>query len=78
MSKDVRNVDIKALQTRHDWEFRTKHELALALCQRVMRTLRAMGSEAGFVVVFDGAYAGPIVGPPLDRRRGNGEKQDSS
>src|SRR5690606_635432 len=28
------------------------------LCRTVMRTLRALGSKAGFVVVFDGAYEG--------------------
>ena len=37
--------------------FRTKHELALELCRQVNRTLRALGSKAGFIVVFDGAYA---------------------
>lgn len=26
-----------------------------------MRTLRALGSKAGFVVVFDGAYAGKTL-----------------
>jgi hypothetical protein len=53
----VRKVDIEQLNQRYDWEFRTKHELALDLCQQVMRTLRALGSKAGFIVVFDGAYA---------------------
>jgi hypothetical protein len=53
----VRKVDIEDLKLRYDWEFRTKHELALDLCQQVMRKLRALGSKARFIVVFDGAYA---------------------
>ena len=61
----VRRVDMEALKARHDWEFRTKHELALDLCQRVINTLRAMGSKAGFVVVFDGAYAATSLVRPL-------------
>ncbi len=61
----VRKVDIAKLKTRYDWEFRTKHELALDLCRQVMRTLRALGSEAGFVIVFDGAYAAKTLVRPL-------------
>lgn len=53
----VRKSDIENLQERHDWEFRTKHALALDLCKHVMQRLRALGSKAGFIVVFDGAYA---------------------
>lgn len=61
----VRKVDIPALQARHDWEFRTKHELALELCLQVMRTIGALKSKAGFVVVFDGAYAAKALVRPL-------------
>ncbi len=61
----VRKVDIAALQTRYDWEFRTKHELALELCRSVMRTMRGLGSKARFVVVFDGAYAAKSLVRPL-------------
>nr|WP_182871480.1 transposase [Rhodopirellula sp. JC639] len=53
----VRKVDIDKLRQRYDWEFRTKPQLALELVQQVLGTLRALGSKAGFVVVFDGAYA---------------------
>ena len=53
----VRQLDIASLKERYDWEFRTKHQLALDLFRHVMRTLRALGSKAGFIVVFDGAYA---------------------
>jgi len=53
----VRQVDIASLKERYDWEFQTKHQLALDLLGHVIRTLRALGSKAGFIVVFDGAYA---------------------
>ena len=53
----VRKVDIEELKQRYGWEFRTKHQLALALCQRVIRMLRLLHSKAGLIVVFDGAYA---------------------
>ena len=53
----VRLVDVPKLQTRHAWAFRTKLELALDLCLQVMDQLRALGSKAGFLFVFDGAYA---------------------
>lgn len=53
----VRQLDIASLKERYGWEFRTKHQLALDLLRHVMRTLRALGSKAGFIVVFDGAYA---------------------
>jgi hypothetical protein len=61
----VRQVDIDKLRQRHDWEFRTKHALALELCTQVIRTLRALGSQAGFLVVFDGAYAAKALVRPL-------------
>jgi hypothetical protein len=61
----VRQVDIEALQSRHDWGFCTKHALALDLCQQVIRKLRALGSKAAFVVVFDGAYAAKALVRPL-------------
>jgi DDE superfamily endonuclease len=62
----VRHVDIAKLKQRYDWEFRTKHELALELCRNVLQTLRALGSKAGFIVVFDGAYAaGALIRPLL-------------
>lgn len=61
----VRKVDIDKLKERYDWEFRTKHELALDLCQQVMQRLRALGSKAGFIIVFDGAYAAKALVRPL-------------
>jgi hypothetical protein len=52
----VRQQDIEKLSARHDWKFRTKHELALQLTRQVMGCLRALGSQAGFTIVVDGAY----------------------
>ena len=61
----VRLVDVPKLQTRHAWVFRTKLELALDLCLQVMDQLRALGSKAGFLFVFDGAYAARELVRPL-------------
>jgi hypothetical protein len=61
----VRQVDIETLKQRYDWKFRTKHDLALELCRQVMRSLRTMGTRAGFVFVFDGAYAAATLVRPL-------------
>lgn len=61
----VRKMDIESLKARYHWEFRTKHQLALDLCRQVMRSLRALGSEAAFVIVFDGAYAAKTLMRPL-------------
>lgn len=63
----VRQADLAKLKARYDWTFRTKHQLALDLLQQVMRRLRALGSRAGFLVVFDGAYAArELIRPLLD------------
>ena len=61
----VRRVDVPELQKRHEWKFRTKHELALELCRQAMNQFRALGSKAGFLVVFDGAYAARELIRPL-------------
>ena len=61
----VRKIDVEKLQARYDWKFRTKHELALELCLRIINTLRAMKCKAGIVVVFDGAYAAKSLVRPL-------------
>jgi hypothetical protein len=37
---------VRKVDQRYEWEFRTKHELALDLCRHVMRTLLALGSQA--------------------------------
>lgn len=51
----VRAVDVPKLPPRYNWKFRTKLELALELVVEVMGKLRALGSQARFLVVFDGA-----------------------
>lgn len=61
----VRQADLPKLPARYDWKFRTKHQLALELLGQVMGLLRALGSKAGFLVVFDGAYAARELIRPL-------------
>jgi len=60
----VRQIDISRLKQRYQWEFRTKHQIALELLRLVIAILRALGSKAGFIVAFDGAYAvGELIRP---------------
>lgn len=62
----VRQGDVAALDAKYGWEFQTKHQLALQLVTRVVQTLRALGSKAKMLVVFDGAYAArPLIVPLL-------------
>jgi DDE superfamily endonuclease len=64
----VREVDVPKLPQSYNVEFRTKHELGEELLNRVMSQLRALGSQAGFLVVFDGAYAaGELIKSLLER-----------
>ena len=64
----VRQVDVPKLPKRYAWEFRTKHQLALELLNQVMDLLRTLGSKAGFLMVFDGAYASRDLIRPLVAR----------
>ena len=61
----VRQVDVNKLKQRCDWDFRTKHQLALEWIRQVFDTLRAVGSKARFMVVFAGAYAARDLERPL-------------
>jgi len=61
----VRQADVAELRKRYEWEFRTKHQLALELLRRVMSMLKMLGSRAGFLIVFDGAYAARELIRPL-------------
>ena len=61
----VRQIDIPELHSKYAVNFRTKHELAEELSVRTMRVLRAFGSKAGFLIVFDGAYAASELMRPL-------------
>lgn len=54
----VRQEDVTKLQVRYGkWKFQTKHALALELVRQVSRLVRALGSQAGWIIIMDGAYA---------------------
>ena len=54
----VRREDVAKLQARYgQWKFQTKHALALDLVREVMGMVRGLGSQAGWIVIMDGAYA---------------------
>jgi len=62
----VRREDVAKLRAQHgEWKFQTKHELALELVRQVIRSLRALGSRAGWIVIMDGAYAARTLVRPL-------------
>jgi hypothetical protein len=61
----VRQVDVPKLPKKYAWKFRTKHQLALEQLVQAMGMLRALGSKAGFRIVFDGAYAARELMRPL-------------
>lgn len=62
----VRAVDVPKLAGKYDWEFRTKHELGVALLTWFMKMLRALGVKATVWLVVDGAYAArPFLKPVL-------------
>ncbi len=64
----VRQVDVPQLPKQYAWKFRTKHQLALELLNKAMDQLRELGSKAGFLIVFDGAYAASVLIRPLVAR----------
>lgn len=54
----VRREDVAKLRAKHgEWTFQTKLELALELVRQVIGMVQSLGSQAGFIVVMDGAYA---------------------
>ena len=53
----VRQCDVAALDAKYGWKFQTKLELALQMITRVVQILRALGSKAKMLAVFDGAYS---------------------
>lgn len=54
----VRREDVAKLRTRYGkWKFQTKHALALDLVREVIGMVRGLGSQAGWIVIMDGAYA---------------------
>jgi hypothetical protein len=63
----VREVDVPKLAEKYAWEFRTKHELGVALLTWFMQSIRALRVEAKVWVAADGAYAArPFLLPVLD------------
>lgn len=60
----VRAVDVPELDEKQGWEFRTKHQLAVALVLWLERTIRALGLKCQVWTVVDGAYAArPFLDP---------------
>ena len=60
----VREVDVPKLDEKRGWEFRTKHQLAVALVLWFVEMVRWLGLQAKVWVVADGAYAArPFLDP---------------
>jgi hypothetical protein len=64
----VRAVDVPQLQEKYDWEFQTKHQLAVQLMTWFLNTLRSLGVTCKIWLVTDGAYATSKVLKPLKER----------
>ena len=63
----VREVDVPKLAKKYDWEFRTKHELGVALLSWLMQSLQALGVKSQVWLAVDGAYAArPFLMPVLE------------
>jgi len=62
----VREIDVPKLAKKYGWEFRTKHQLGVALLTWFMQSLRALGVEAKVWLAIDGGYAArPFLLPVL-------------
>jgi len=62
----VREIDVPKLAEKHDWEFRTKHQLGVELLTWFMKAIRVLGVEAKVWLAVDGAYATrPFLKPTL-------------
>jgi len=63
----VREADVPKLAVKHDWEFRTKHQLGVELLTWFMQSIRALGVEVKVWLAVDGVYAArPFLLPVLD------------
>jgi hypothetical protein len=63
----VREVDVPKLADKYDWEFRTKHQLGVAMLTWFMQSIRALGIQTKVWLVTDGAYAvRPFLLPVLE------------
>jgi len=62
----VREVDIPKLAEKYGWEFRTKHQLGVALLTWFMQSIHELGVKAKVWLAVDGAYAArPFLLPVL-------------
>lgn len=62
----VREVDVPKLVDKYDWEFRTKHQLAVELLTWFITALRQLGLRTTVWLAVDGAYAArPFLLPAL-------------
>ncbi|QDU99255.1 IS701 family transposase [Lignipirellula cremea] len=62
----VRQADVPKLAVKYAWEFRTKHELGVALLTSFVQSLRARGVRNSVWLAVDGAYAArPFLLPVL-------------
>jgi hypothetical protein len=62
----VREVDIPKLAEKYGWEFRTKHQLGVALLAWFMRSIIALGVNVKVWLTVDGGYAmRPFLRPIL-------------
>jgi hypothetical protein len=63
----IRKIDVPKLAAKYgSWEFRTKHELGVALLAWFMQAIRALGVKAKVWLAVDGAYAArPFLIPVL-------------
>lgn len=52
----VRKVDVPKLAEKYGWEFRTKHELGVALLTWFMKTIRGWGVQSPVWLTADGGY----------------------
>lgn len=58
----VREADVPQLNEKHNWEFHTKHALALQLVTSLLSLMRRMRMTCSLWLVMDGAYAaGPLL-----------------
>jgi hypothetical protein len=63
----VREVDLPKLAEKYAWEFRTKHQLGVALLTWFMQCIEVLGVKAKVWLAVDGAYAvRPFLLPVLD------------
>ena len=62
----VREVDVPKLAKKYGWEFRTKHELGVALLTWFVQSIRALGVKTKVWLAVDGGYAArPFLRPTL-------------